>query len=56
MLARMPMSLVSGVQLASFREGYTSLWGRAGDEANQRALHQIIQLAQTAVVNKSCFL
>lgn len=45
MLAGMLMSLVSSVQLISFGERYTSLWGRAGSEASQRALHGIIYLA-----------
>lgn len=56
MLARMLMSLVSSVQLASLREGYTNLWGRAGSEASQRVLHQIIYLAGSTIVSKPYFL
>lgn len=50
------MSLISSMQLASFRDRYISLQGRAGKRARQRTLHQIIWLAQTTTVNKSCFL
>lgn len=56
MLAGLLMSLVSSMQLASFRDGYISLQRRAGKTARQRTLHQIIWLAQTTIVNKSCFL